>query len=57
MDRVYQGECVVGCVTSKYLFNTNGELQYPFAILTKERRIEVVGIDEAYLVWSGSLLR
>ena len=47
----------MGCVTSKYFFNTDGELQYPFAILTKERRIEVVTIDEAYLVWSGSLLR
>ena len=47
----------MGCVTSEYFFNTDGELQYPFAILTKERRIEVVTIDEAYLVWSGSLLR
>ena len=37
-------------VTPERLFNTGGELQYPFAKLTKERRIGLVAVDEAHLV-------
>ena len=57
VDRVYQGECDVVYVTPEHLFNTGGELQYPFAKLTKERRIGLVAVDEAHLVWSWSSFR
>ena len=58
VDRVYQGECDVVYVTLERPFNTGGgELQYPFAKLTKERRIGLVAIDEAHLVWSWSSFR
>ena len=44
MDPVY--------LTPERHSNTGGELQYPFTKLTKERRIGLVAIDEAYLVRS-----
>ena len=50
VDWVYQGECDVVYVMPEHLFNTGDELQYPFAKLTKERRIGLVAADEAHLV-------
>ena len=49
VDQVYQGECNVVYATlsdSKRLFNTGGDLQYPFAKLIKERKIGLVATDE-----------
>ena len=40
-------------MTPEYLSNTGTELQYPFTKLTKEIRIGLVAIDEAYLVRAG----
>ena len=57
VDRVYQGDCDVVYVTPERLFNTGGELQNPFAKLTKERRIGLVAVDEAHLVWSWNSFR
>ena len=57
VDRVYQGECDVVYVTTERLSNIGGELQYPFTKFTKERRVGLVAIDEAHLVWSWSSFR
>ena len=49
----YIKESAMWCMWHLCLFNTGGELQYPFTKHTKERRIGLVAVDEAHLVRSG----